>query len=47
MRILTVIKQVPDSNASIKIGEDGRSIETAGLKLVLNPFDEFAVEQAV
>ena len=47
MRILTVIKQVPDSNASIKIGGDGRSIETAGLKLVLNPFDEFAVEQAV
>ena len=47
MRILTVIKQVPDSNASIKIGGDGRSIVIAGLKLVLNPFDEFAIEQAV
>jgi len=47
MRILTVIKQVPDSNASIKIADDGKSIASAGLKLVLNPFDEFAVEQAV
>ncbi len=47
MRILTVIKQVPDSTATIKSTADGKSIETAGLKLVLNPFDEFAVEQAV
>ena len=47
MRILTVLKQVPDSNASIKIAGDGVGIETAGLKLVMNPFDEFAVEQAV
>ena len=47
MRILTVIKQVPDSSASIKIAGDGKSIEKAGLKLVLNAFDEYAVEQAV
>ncbi len=47
MRILTVIKQVPDSNATIKVAAGGGGIETAGLKLVLNPFDEFGVEQAV
>ena len=47
MRILTVIKQVPDSNATIKVAGGGAGIETAGLKLVLNPFDEFGVEQAV
>ncbi len=47
MRILTVIKQVPDSNATIRIAGDGKGIETTGLKLVMNPFDEFAVEQAV
>ncbi len=47
MRILTILKQVPDSNAAIKIAGDGLRIETAGLKLVMNPFDEFAVEQAV
>ncbi|MCP4250973.1 MAG: electron transfer flavoprotein subunit beta/FixA family protein [bacterium] len=47
MRILTVIKQVPDSNANIKVADGGGGIETTGLKLVLNPFDEYGVEQAV
>jgi len=47
MRILTVTKQVPDSNASIKIAGDGKSIETQNLKLVMNAFDEYAVEQAI
>lgn len=47
MRILTVIKQVPDSNASLKVADDGRTVDPKGLKLVLNPFGEFAVEQAV
>ena len=47
MRILTVAMQVPDSRASIKVAADGSGIETAGLKFVCNPFDEFAVEQAV
>lgn len=47
MRILTVIKQVPDSNATIKVAAGGTGIETAGLKLVLDPFDEYGVEQGV
>ena len=47
MRILTVIKQVPDSNATIKVADGGRDIGRGGLKLVLNPFDEYALEQAV
>jgi electron transfer flavoprotein beta subunit len=47
MRILTVIKQVPDSSATIKVTADGKGIETTGVKHVMNPFDEFAVEQAV
>lgn len=47
MRILSVIKQVPDSNATIKVAGGGTGIEAAGLKLVLNPFDEYGVEQAV
>ncbi len=47
MRILTVTKQVPDSNAAIKVVDGGRGIDQGGLKLVLNPFDEFGVEQAV
>ena len=47
MRILTLVKQVPDSNATIKVLPDGTGIETQGLKLVLDPFDEFGVEQAI
>lgn len=47
MRILAVAKQVPDSNATIKVLPDGSGIDTTGLKLVIDPFDEFGVEQAV
>lgn len=47
MRILAVIRQVPDSNAVIKVAADGKSIDPKALKLVVNPFGEFAVEQAV
>jgi len=47
LRILTVIKQVPDSNATIKVLGDGSGIVQAGLKLVCDPFDEFGVELAV
>jgi len=47
VRILSVIKQVPDSNAPIKVRADKMGIETTGLKMVLDPFDEFGVEQAI
>ena len=47
MKILVVLKQVPDSTTVIKIRPDGNDIERAGVKMVVNPFDEFAIEQAV
>ena len=47
MRILTIIKQVPDSNASVKVLPDGSGIDPGGLKLILDPFDEFGVELAI
>ena len=47
MRILTLVKQVPDSNATVKVLADGTGIEMQGLKLVLDPFDEFGVELAI
>lgn len=46
MRILTIVKQVPDSNATIKLGADG-DIDATGLKLVPDPFDEFGIELAI
>jgi electron transfer flavoprotein beta subunit len=47
MKILVVFKQVPDSTTTIKIRPDGADIDRTGVKFDLNPFDEFAIEQAV
>jgi electron transfer flavoprotein beta subunit len=41
------VKRVPDTEARIKIGADGKSIDESGVKFVLNPYDEFAVEEAL
>lgn len=47
MKIFVCIKQVPDTETKIKITPDQNAIDTAGIKWVLNPYDEFAVEEAV
>ncbi|MCD6310695.1 MAG: electron transfer flavoprotein subunit beta/FixA family protein, partial [Candidatus Eremiobacteraeota bacterium] len=47
MKIIVLIKQVPDTEAQIKIDSSGKAIEESGIKFVLNPYDEFAVEEAV
>ncbi len=47
MNIVVCVKQVPDTEAVIKIADDGKSIVEQGIKFVLNPYDEFAVEEAL
>lgn len=47
MKIFVCIKQVPDTETKIKITPDQSGIDTAGIKWVLNPYDEYAVEEAV
>ncbi|MFN7262849.1 MAG: electron transfer flavoprotein subunit beta/FixA family protein [Pseudobdellovibrionaceae bacterium] len=47
MKIFVCVKQVPDTETKIKIGPDGASIDTTTIKWVMNPYDEFAVEEAV
>jgi len=47
VKIAVCIKRVPDTEARIKVGGDGASIDEAGVKFVLNPYDEFAVEEAL
>jgi len=47
MKILTLVKYVPESTSNIKTKADGSGIETAGVKFVMNPFCEFAVEAAL
>ena len=47
MKIAVCVKRVPDSEARVKIGADGKSLDEAGVKFVMNPYDEFAVEEAL
>jgi electron transfer flavoprotein beta subunit len=47
MKIAVCIKRVPDSETRVKIGADGKSLDEAGVKFVMNPYDEFAVEEAL
>src|SRR2546422_8949439 len=47
MKIAVCIKRVPDSETRVKIAADGKSLDDAGVKFVLNPYDEFAVEEAL
>jgi electron transfer flavoprotein beta subunit len=41
------IKQVPDTETKVKVAADGRSLDPAGVTLVMNPYDEFALEEAL
>jgi len=47
MKILVPIKRVVDYNVKIRVKSDGTGVETAGVKMSMNPFDEIAVEEAV
>ena len=47
MNIIVCLKQVPDTESQIKIGPDGVSIVTDDIKWVMNPYDEFGVEEAL
>ncbi len=47
MQILVLVKQVPDTATRIKIDADGKDIQRDGLTWVLNPYDEYAVEEAL
>ena len=47
MKILVMIKQVPDTATQMKIAGDGRAIDTAGITWIVSPYDEFAVEEAL
>jgi electron transfer flavoprotein beta subunit len=47
MKFFVCLKQVPDTETKIKIAPDGQSIDGNGVKWVVNPYDEFAIEEAV
>ena len=47
MKILVCIKRVIDYNVRIRVKADGSGVETANVKMSMNPFDDIAVEEAV
>src|SRR5579862_3409088 len=47
MKILVPVKRVIDFNVRIRVKADGSGVETANVKMSMNPFDEIAVEEAV
>jgi electron transfer flavoprotein beta subunit len=47
MNIYVCVKQVPDTETKIRIKSDNSGIETNDIKWVMNPYDEFAVEEAL
>jgi len=47
VEIIVLLKQVPATESFIGIADDGVSIKTEDIKWVINPYDEFAVEEAL
>jgi len=47
MKIGVIIKQVPDTETKLKISADQKSVDTTSIKWIINPYDEYALEEAV
>jgi electron transfer flavoprotein beta subunit len=47
MKIAVCVKQVPDTEARIRVAPDGRSVVESDLNWIVSPYDEFAIEEAL
>jgi electron transfer flavoprotein beta subunit len=47
MKVLVPVKRVVDFNVKVRVKSDGSGVETANVKMSMNPFDEIAVEEAI
>src|SRR5579863_8650036 len=47
MKVLVAVKRVIDPNVKIRVKADHSGVETANVKMQMNPFDEIALEEAV
>ncbi|MEQ9448894.1 MAG: electron transfer flavoprotein subunit beta/FixA family protein, partial [Rhodospirillaceae bacterium] len=47
MKVLVAVKRVVDYNVKVRVKADNTGVETANVKMSMNPFDEIAVEEAV
>jgi electron transfer flavoprotein beta subunit len=47
VKIAVCIKRVPDTETRVRIGADGVSIDESGVKFIVNPYDEYGIEEAL
>src|SRR5437899_5186832 len=47
MKVLVPVKRVVDFNVKVRVRPDGSGVDTANVKMSMNPFDEIAVEESV
>jgi electron transfer flavoprotein beta subunit len=47
MNIVVCVSRVPDTASRILIGADGKTIDKQGIKYIVNPYDEFAIEEGL
>ncbi len=47
MKVLVFIKRTPDTAAIVKPSADGKDIDRTNMPFIINPYDEFAVEEAI
>ncbi len=47
MKLFVCVNQVPDTETKVKVGQDGKTIDRSEINLILNPYDEFAIEAAL
>ena len=47
MNTIVLVKQTPDSTTKVKIDADGKTLDAAEVKYIVNPFDEYAIEEAL
>lgn len=47
MKSIVFVKRVPESDTRVRIAADGKSLDTSGVKFTLNPYDEYALEEAI
>ena len=47
MNCIVCVASVPDTASVIKVGGDGKNIDGAGIKWIVSPYDEYALEEAL
>jgi electron transfer flavoprotein beta subunit len=47
MKILVALKHVPDTEAKVKVAQDGASLDPAGVKMIASPYDDYALEEGL